>query len=845
MILVTKTPTRKGTSAPRAASATRKPTVARARREPAIPAAEPRSRGSRARNLVIVESPTKARTVKNILGDDYEVIASVGHIRDLPPYGYGVESVEKLDFTPKYVVVKDKRRGVDKSEVVQDIAKAAKSATRVFLSTDPDREGEAIAWHIKEAAEIPDSKVTRVVFHEITKPAIEAAFAEATGQHVDNAADHGRKDPGKIDMDLVDAQQARRVLDRLIGFPLTWFVQKKVSRGASAGRVQSVALGLIVKREREIQAFRAVEYWSIHAGLAKADRGFDAELASFPSMTRGASMRPPFRVGPAIANEETANTLTATFRRSQFSVTSVTKGEKRRSPVAPFTTSTFQQAAVNRLGMSASRAMGIAQELYEGVGGQSGLITYMRTDSVNISPVARLQARDWVSGQWGKDFIPDKERVYTTRSKGAQEAHEAIRPTDPSATPEGMRRALSADQFRVYQLIWQRFVASQMTDARYATMSVEIEARENGTSTGTFRASASSLVFEGHLKAYGIDANDKQGDEDEEGVVAALPELVQGDVLTQRSIDPRRHQTEPPPRYTEASLVKALEEEGIGRPSTYASIVQTVMKRDYVERQGRQLVPQELGFIVHDLLQQHMNKYIDVPFTGEMEKELDEVAAGDRDYDSVLQAFWPEFKKELDVADLTAEKQQEETDIRCNVCDQANLVIKWGRNGEFFACPRYPECTNSLPMGPDRQPLLVAAPRETSYKCPKDGGALVQKSGPYGPYVDCVNRDTGKCDFRAGVPVGVACPEEPDTGQLVEKTARSGKRGTFYACWNYPHCSYTTNTLEPDKMSPARPLPEREEANKKLLERSLRGKAAFAKRKANAGSSPSRARKAS
>jgi DNA topoisomerase-1 len=783
---------------------------------------------------VIVESPTKARTVKNILGDDYEVIASVGHIRDLPPYGYGVESVENLNFTPKYVVVKDKRRGVDKSEVVADIARAAKQATRVFLSTDPDREGEAIAWHIKEAADIPDEKVTRVVFHEITKPAIEAAFAEATGQHLAGAADHGRKAPGKIDMDLVDAQQARRVLDRLIGFPLTWFVQKKVSRGASAGRVQSVALGLIVNREKEIRDFKPVEYWSIRAGLEKAGRDFEADLASFPSMTRGASMRPPFRAaGPSIPNEETSTALTAVFRRSEFSVASVTRGERKRGPVPPFTTSTFQQAAVNRLGMSAARAMGIAQELYEGVGGQSGLITYMRTDAVNISPIARAQAREWIAGQWGKDFIPERERVYATRSKGAQEAHEAIRPTNPAATPESLRRLLNAEQLRVYQLIWQRFTASQMTDARYATMAVDIEARDGATLAGTFRASASSLIFEGHLKAYGIDANDQQAEDDEDGVVAALPELVQGDILGRRSVEPQRHQTEPPPRFTEASLVKALEEEGIGRPSTYASIVQTVMKRDYVERQGRQLVPQELGFIVHDLLEQYMNKYVDVPFTGEMEKELDDVAAGDRNYDSVLQAFWPEFKRELDEADAGAEKQQEVTDILCNVCEQANLVIKWGRNGKFFACPRYPECTNSLPMGPDGKPLLVAAPRHTDYLCPKDGGALVEKSGPYGAYVDCVNRETGTCDFRAGVPVGVPCPEEPDTGQLVEKTARSGKRGVFYACWNYPNCSYTTNTLEPGKMAPARPLPEREEANKKLLERSLRGKAAFAKRKSN------------
>lgn len=792
---------------------------------------------------MVVESPTKARTVKNILGDDYEVIASVGHVRDLPPYGYGVESVEKMDFTPKYVVVKDARRGVNKSEVVAEIAAAAKAAERVFLSTDPDREGEAIAWHIKEAAGIPDEKATRVVFHEITKPAIEAAFAEAMGQHVAASADHHRKAPGRIDMDLVDAQQARRVLDRLIGFPLTWFVQKKVSRGASAGRVQSVALGLIVNREKEIQDFRPVEYWTIHAGLAKQGRAFDAELTKFAEAAKGAKLKPAFTsAGPAIPSEAAANELLVKLRRSQFQVASVTKGEKKRSPAPPFTTSTFQQAAVNRLGMSAARAMGIAQELYEGIGGQAGLITYMRTDSFNISPIAWLQARDFAARTWGSEYIPAKERVYVTRSRGAQEAHEAIRPTNPSAMPESLRRTLNNDQLRVYTLIWQRFMASQMSDARYATVTVDIEAREGTAAHATFRASSSTLTFEGHLKVYGTDAGEQSADdEDEDGLQGSLPELAAGETLEQRSVDGRRHQTEPPPRYTEATLVKALEEEGIGRPSTYATIVQTVLKRDYVEKQGRQLVPQELGFIVHDLLEQHMKKYVDVPFTGEMERELDEVAQGERKYEEVLEEFWPEFKRALDGAEDTAEKQQEVTDILCNVCQQTNLVIKWGRNGKFFACPRYPECSNSLPMGADGKPVFAAAPQEIAYRCPKDGGALVQKSGPYGQYVDCVNREKGTCDFRGGVPVGVACPEEPETGQLVQKQT---KRGIFYGCWNYPNCSYTTNSLEPGKMAPARPQDEREAANKKLLERSARGKAAFAKRKANAATS-TRARKAS
>jgi len=766
--------------------------------------------------------------VGNILGDEYQVIASVGHVRDLPNYGYGVEDFES--FKPKYVVVKDKRRGVDKSDVIKDIAAAAKDAERVFLSTDPDREGEAIAWHIREAAGIPEEKTTRVVFHEITKPAIERAFEEATTTGPGaSPGDQHRKAPGRLDMDLVDAQQARRVLDRLIGFPLTWFVQNKVSRGASAGRVQSVALGLIVKREREIQNFVPVEYWSIHALLAKQGREFETELVRLPANAKG-SLKPPFRQnGPAIPNEARATEIVAALRRSEFSVTSVKKERKTRSAAPPFTTSTFQQAAVNRLGMSASRAMGIAQELYEGIQGV-GLITYMRTDSLNISGEARNEARRWIGQTYGNEYVPAKEKVYATRTKGAQEAHEAIRPTSAARTPDSLRRLLNNDQMRIYSLIWQRFMASQMADAQYDTVTVDIDAREGATTHGTFRANARHLVFDGHLKVYGVNAEERNAD-DEDDSEASLPELAERDVLERRNVDGRRHQTEPPPRYTEASLVKALEEDGIGRPSTYATIVQTVLKRDYVAKQGRQLVPQELGFLVHDMLDKYMHAYVDVPFTGKMEEELDEVADGERGYSDVLREFWPKFNEQLEAAKGSAEKQDVATDIECTVCHQANMVIKWGRNGKFFACPRYPECTNSLPMGADGKPVFVEPPKETEYRCPKDGGALVQKHGPYGDYVDCVNREKKTCDFRSGVPVGVACPEEPETGQLVEKTTR---RGTFYGCWNYPHCSYTTNTLDPGKMSPARNPEERAKANAKLLERSARGKAAFAKRQENA-----------
>ena len=791
---------------------------------PARNGAGPR-RGRKTRNLVIVESPAKARTVGSILGDDYRVIASVGHVRDLPPAGYGVDR-ETLE--PKYVILKDKR------EIVKEIAAAAGEADRVFLSTDPDREGEAISWHIREAAGIPPEKTTRVVFHEITKPAIEAAFAEAAAG--DGGRDSQGRTPGELDMDLVDAQQARRVLDRLMGFPLTWFVQKKVARSASAGRVQSVALRLIVERERQISDFRPAEYWSIRALLAKDGRQFEAELLRLPGTTRQRSLKPPFENGrsPAIPNEESARALVAALERSQFAVAKVNRGSRRKSPLPPFTTSTFQQAANNRLGMGAQRAMAVAQALYEGdirglAGG--GLITYMRTDSLNIAPGARAEARRYAAGRWGAEFVPAKERVYATKSKGAQEAHEAIRPTSVAQTPESLRRLLSTEQFRVYQLIWQRFVASQMADALVDTVTVDIEAREGASLRGTFRASAQHRTFAGHQAVYEHSREDSEDNPDEDGE-AQLPELAQGDALERRRVDSRQHFTEPPARYTEASLVKALEELGIGRPSTYASIVQTVQKREYVKKVGRALVPQELGFLVNDLLVRHMDRYVQTGFTSVMEEDLDEVAEGKRRYLAYLQDFWKQFEPDYETAVAEgAVVGTEETEIECSLCHQANLVIKWGRNGKFFACPRYPECTNSLPMGPDGRPVLVAAPTVTEYACPKCGAPTIQKSGPFGPYIDCTNREKKTCDFRSGVPVGVECPEEPGSGQLVEKRTR---RGTFYGCWNYPECSYTTNSLEPGKKAPARSEAERAAANARLKERSARGKAAFAARRANA-----------
>ncbi len=798
------------------AAASRRPVAARAS-SPATPAGR-RRRG--AKNLVIVESPTKARTIGSILGEGYEVIASMGHVRDLPAYGYGVKSIKDLDFTPLYVVPKDKR------EVVAQIAEAARTAERVYLSTDPDREGEAISWHIKEVAEIPDGKAIRVVFHEITKPAIQAAFREAEAEGPGSLRDGDHR--GKLDLHLVDAQQTRRVLDRLIGFPLTWFVQGKVTKSASAGRVQSVALRLIVERERVIQAFRPQEYWTIHALLAKGSAAFTADLARIPGK----------KGKLAIADEPGATRLVEAFRRSDFAVSEVKKGERRTAPFPPFTTSTFQQAAINRLGLSASRAMAIAQQLYEGVSvpgeGPVGLISYMRTDSLNVSPLARAEARQFVAGRWGADHVPPKERVYRTRSKGAQEAHEAIRPTNPGRTPESLRHVLDAPQLRVYTLIWQRFLASQMSDAQFATVTVEIEAREGDQVRGVFKASAQHLLFPGHLAAYGVDASERSSGTDDEDAESSLPELVAGEALERRAVDARQHFTEPPPRFTEASLVKALEELGIGRPSTYATIVRTVQKREYVKREGRALVPQELGFLVNDLLVNHLDRYVATDFTSKMEDQLDEIAGANAEYLPVVREFWRSFGQEIERAKDEADKIQEETQIVCSACGEARMMIKWGRNGKFLACPRYPDCKNAMPLTSDGEPAPRSEPALTAYGCPKCGSTTVQRTGPYGPYIDCTGRDSGQCDFRAGVPVGVVCPEEPESGQLVEKRTR---RGIFYGCWNYPHCSYTTNTLEPGKMARPRNPEERAAANKKLLERSARGKAAFATRRARVATS--------
>ena len=751
------------------------------------------------KNLVIVESPAKARTISNFLGEEYTVIASVGHVRDLVSFGYGVD-VKSGNFEPNYTIDKEK------IEIVTKIKEAAKTAETVYLSTDPDREGEAISWHIVDAAEIPLEKTKRVVFHEITRPAIEKAFAN----------------PGTINQNLVEAQETRRVIDRLIGYPLSWLVQEKILRSGSAGRVQSVALRLIVERERKITDFEAQEYWSIHGiFVTPAGENFTATLHSLSGKKRLEKT--------AISSEIEAQNLIEIFKRSQFDVATVTEGERKRKPPPPFITSTFQQAANNRYGMNANNSMRTAQSLYEGVDipgqGQVGLITYMRTDSTNVSPGACTTARETITSTWGKDFIPSKPRIYARKAKGAQEAHEAIRPTDPSLTPESLKTILNQNELRVYTLIWQRFLASQMSEALYGTMRVDISANADRKPQGLFRVSASQLIFPGYLAIYDAkvgDADEREKDDNEkkdDTDPVSLPNLKQGDILDASSVDGKQHFTEPPPRFTDATLIKTLEEEGIGRPSTYAATIQTVLNRDYATRQGRALTPTENGFIVNDFLVEHMDHYVAVPFTSELEGKLDGIANGEYEYRDVVRSVWEPFFDDYSNAKENAPKQQKITDIPCEECEDGLYIVRRSRHGEFLGCSNYPECKSLRPLTEEGEPAIPAEPEASHYLCPRCEKGTIIKTGPYGQYLECDGRAAKDCDFRTGIPVDISCPEcdeEQKNGQLVE---RSSRRGTFYACWNYPNCTYNSNSIEPANIKEARPPEERKAAQQKAIER--------------------------
>ena len=754
-----------------------------------------------------MESPAKARTISRILGPEYEVKASIGHVRDLPARDLGVE-VEN-GFLPKYVVPKEK------SKTVKEIKDAARKASTIYLATDPDREGEAIAWHLLEAADLGSSVLKRVVFHEITPEAVLSAF------------EHSRD----IDMNLVDAQQARRVLDRLVGYKLSPFLWRKVRKGLSAGRVQSVAVRLVAEREREILGFNAVEFWTIEAQLEKLGTPpvFKAKLAGVAGKKDKLE----------IPNGTESERLVAALRSSDYSVQKVQTRPQTRRPAAPFITSTLQQEASRRLGMTTKRTMALAQQLYEGISlgseGEAGLITYMRTDSTNVASSALAEARAYIGEKFGKEFLPASARFYTRKVKGAQEAHEAIRPTSIRREPEAIRGFLNNDQYRLYNLVWQRMVSSQMADALLDQTTVDVEAREPGSTTAyLLKATNLQLRFAGFRQVY-IEGRD---DEDEEDLGNnPLPALSEGDSLRMNELFPEQKFTEPPSRYTEATLVKALEEKGIGRPSTYAPTMTTIQDRGYVDKDGRWLKPTDLGFVVNDLLVDHFPDFVDAGFTAQMEDELDDVADGSRKWQPVVEQFYSPLEKQLEVAVKEAKKAVEETD---EVCPESGhpMVIRWGRNGRFMACSGFPECKYTRPLEGEAQEqpqaiedpcpecgkaLLVRRSRrgpfvgctgypecrytrplegeaggkttpvqQTDEKCPDCESPMVIRSGRFGQFLACSRYP--QCKGAKPLPTGATCPK--DGGELVERRVR---KATFYGCANYPDCEFSVRD---------RPLPQ-------------------------------------
>ena len=713
------------------------------------------------KNLVIVESPAKARTIERYLGADYRVLASYGHVRDLPENpGKGKFGVDvDHDFAPDYVISDDRHKQV------ADISKAAKTADMVYLATDLDREGEAIAWHVVEAAHVPGDRTRRVTFSEITEPAIREAFAN----------------PRQIDMDLVDAQQTRRIVDRLVGYTLSPLLGKKVQRGLSAGRVQSVAVRLVVEREREIAAFTAREYWTIEALLATVDgERFTAEVVRID----GAPLD--------VTDAEAAERHRAAILELRPRVTKVGTRTQKRSPAPPFTTSTLQQEASRRLGFSPKRTMSVAQRLYEGIAtseGQVGLITYMRTDSTAIAGIAMGEAREVIGARYGEPYTMPKGRVYKTKSKGAQEAHESIRPTSFRRDPDSMAAYLKSDEARLYRLIWQRALASQMAPKELETTTIEL-------TDGAYdlRASATKVLFDGFAIVY-TEGRDDATPDDEEEAGARLPALADGAVTSVEEVTPTQHFTEPPPRFTEATLIKALEEHGIGRPSTYAATISTITDRGYVRVEDRRLHPELVAEIVTDLLVEHFGDYVDMAFTARMEEELDEVARGERGWVPLLRAFYGPLRDRVAQKDDEIANDEYKTEKSDEVCSEGHpMVIRLGRNGRFLACSLYPEHKESRPLPGDEPP-----PQEgTGEVCPECGqGTLVGKRGRFGPFVGCSRYPDCKFIKKDGppppppLPFEVACPKNND-GHLVPRRARR-TGNVFWGCSNYPRCDFTTN----------------------------------------------------
>lgn len=730
-----------------------------------------------AKPLIIVESPTKGKTISRFLSGKYEVEASFGHVRDLPKSKMGIDT--ENSFAPSYVVPNKAK------ETIKNLKQKAKNAPEIILATDEDREGEAISWHLVQALGLgdeesilkgaEDGRIKRIVFHEITKPAIE----------------HALSNPRKIDLNLVNAQQARRILDRLVGYELSPFLWRKIRYGLSAGRVQSVAVRLIVEREREIQAFKQEEYWSIEAEFGKLNEKsvFSAKLFKVADKTLG-------KMG--LRTETDARGIVTELSNAKYKVIEVNKKEVKRNPSPPFTTSTLQQEAARKFGMSAKQTMVIAQQLYEGInlpgeGGSTGLITYMRTDSLNLAQSALKQAQEVIRRDFGENYVLSEPRYFSNKSKGAQEAHEAIRPTDLSRHPESIKDFLDKGQLKIYDLIWKRTVASQMQTAILDQTSVDISAEGTNLSQSyVFRANGQVVKFDGFIRAYTEGVDEKNEDE----IEGALPKLENDESLKLESLKPLQHFTEPPPRYTDASLIKSLESHGVGRPSTYAPTLSTIQDRGYAEKIDKKYKPSEEGMVVTDMLVENFPEIVDINFTSHIEESFDAIAEGKMAWVPVLEEFYGPFKKHLIEKENTVEKKVSESNTPCPHCGK-NMIIKFGRMGQFLACPE-PESKITMPMPEEAAKIAELTEKTKDEVCPLCGKHMDVKRGRFGYFLGCIDYPKCKGISKIWNKLGLKCPNCMEkklspVGDIVEKKGR-GRGKPFFACTRWPECDFISNT---------------------------------------------------
>ena len=702
------------------------------------------------KGLIVVESPTKVKTLEKFLGGDYVIKASVGHIKDLPESELGVDL--KKDFLPEYVVIPGKVK------IIRELKKASKGVKNIYLGPDPDREGEAIAWHIAEEIGNGNKNIYRVLFNEITKRAVLEALQK----------------PGTLQQSKYEAQQARRILDRLVGYQISPILWDKVRRGLSAGRVQSVAVRIICEREREIQNFVSQEYWSLTATLKKKESPltFNAKLTKW----KGKKV--------TMANESEALAIKKALETAPYSVSKITQQEKKRHPFPPFITSRLQQEAYRKLSFSAQKTMRVAQKLYEGIDlgelGMVGLITYMRTDSPRVSMEAVQQVRGWIKNRFGEPFLPPKPNVYKSR-KGAQEAHEAIRPTSIDFDPEKVKDYLDREEWALYKLIWDRFVASQMASAVFLQTTVEIKAND-----GIFTAVGTVPTFLGFMTLYveGEDNSVSNGKQEEGEEEKRLPALSEGEILELLGLDPKQHFTQPPARFSEATLIKELEEKGIGRPSTYATILSTIRGKEYVKLEKGRFMPTELGLVVNDLLVVNFPDILDIEFTAQMEENLDRVEEGEKGWVETLKEFYAPFQKDLEMAKVSMREIKMEkipTEVLCERCG-SKMVKRWGKRGYFLACSTYPKCRYTREVEENHE----KNGETTEARCEKCGSPMVIKTGKFGRFLACSNYPT--CKFTRAVDTGVHCPQEGCDGMIVERRTRKGR--TFYSCTNYPRCTF-------------------------------------------------------